>query len=120
LFEHEAIAFGIDLDRLRRGGHVRGVGGRVNACILENVKVEFLNDDHQWVVVPFEAVEILVQRKNAIRRMIAILTKFVSNMKGKSTNETHRGLPNLLGFDFLKDCRISFSETEAYLDIEVS
>lgn len=117
LFELEAIALGINVHKLRRGRDSHGVGGTVNTYLLENAKIKFLSDQHQWAVVSFGAIPVIAQRNNLVRRVIGILAKITPIGRKKLAGEERRGLPNLLGFDFLKDCKISFSATEAYLDI---
>jgi hypothetical protein len=116
LFEREAIRLGIDLNKLKRGNRVGGVGGLVNRRYLENAKVGFPIEEHKLAVVPFQVISILIRPKNPIRRIIEFL---ISMLENKSRNENQKGLPNLLGFDFLKHCKISFSDAEAYLDIDM-
>jgi hypothetical protein len=115
LVERDAIDLGIDLEKLRKiEKYTAGIGGSADACFLDDVKLGFLdNDDKVWVA-SFARVPIIVSRKSVVRKMIDLLLKII----GKSEVETPRGLPSLLGFDFLKGCKISFSEKEAYLDVD--
>jgi hypothetical protein len=119
LFEREAVRLGIDLDELKGMGYrVGGVGGSVEARLLENIKLGFYVGEHRMAVMPFNEVTILIQPRDVIRRMLDFLLAFLLRLRSKSKSEVQRGLPNLLGFDFLKHCKISFSDEEAYLDID--
>lgn len=118
LSESEAIRFGIDLGTLKRAKPAHGVGGSVNSYFLEDVKIGFPINGHK-AVVSFPMILIFAQNKSPIRRAVEIVKIVLSKLEGRPKGE-EKALPNLLGFDFLKDCKISFSETEAYLDIEAS
>jgi predicted aspartyl protease len=115
LFEREAIRLGIDLRKLKRVGRIGGVGGMVNAYLLKDAKIGFPIDQHRMAVVSFQTILILILGKNPIRRIVEFL---ISMLESKSRSENQKGLPNLLGFDFLKHCKISFSDTDAHLDID--
>lgn len=117
LIEREAIRLGIDLRKLKKVGRIGGVGGFVNAYLLQNAKVGFPIAEHKLAVVRFQTILILIRRKHPIRRIVEFL---ISMLENRSRSEDQKGLPNLLGFDFLKYCKISFSDTEAYLDIDMA
>ena len=89
------------------------LAGRLTPVFLDDVELGFLDNDGKVWVASFARVPIIVSRKSVERKMIDLL-----KIIGKSEVETPRGLPSLLGFDFLKGCKISFSEKEAYLDVD--
>jgi hypothetical protein len=93
--------------------HVGGIGGSADECLLEDVEVRFLSDDGTVVIVPFPILPIIVQRESMVKRMVEFFrTRFLGKKRRRIA------LPSLLGFDFLQECKISFSEKEAYLDID--
>jgi hypothetical protein len=114
LFEREAICLGIDYRKLERVGRVGGVGGSVRSYLLRDAQIGFRIGWRKMAVVSFPLVLILVRAKNPIRRILEFL---ISMLENKSRIENEKGLPNLLGFDFLKHCKISFSGMKAYLDL---
>lgn len=121
LFEREAVRLGIDLGELKRAsGRIGGIGGSVEACLLENIALGFYIGERRMAVMPFSEITILIEPRNFIRRMLNFLLTFLLRLRNRSKIEVQRGLPNLLGFDFLKYCKISFSDTEAYLDVDVT
>jgi hypothetical protein len=93
--------------------HVGGIGGSADECLLEDVEVRFLSDDGTVAIVPFPILPIIVQRESMVKRMVEFFrTRFLGKKRRRIA------LPSLLGFDFLQECKISFSEKEAYLDID--
>ena len=114
LFEREATNLGIDFSNLKRAGRLGGVGGLVNTRLLEDAKIGFPIDERRRAVVPFPTILILAQSRSVIRRIIEFLQIILSRLERKPRSESQRGLPNLLGFDFLKYCKISFSDTSFF------
>ncbi len=116
MFERDAIGLGIDLRKLRKNKNcATGIGGSADACYVENIKLGFLGDDGKVWVASYDAIPIIVPKINPLRR---ILEFFRVLLLGKPEIENTKGLPSLLGFDFLRKCTISFSEKEAYLHVD--
>lgn len=114
LFEDDAIRIGVEVRKLRkRKNYACGVGGTADGCFLRNAEVRFLSDDGTTVIVPFPTLPILILRKDKLKRMVEFFRIRLLRKKRRRLV-----LPSLLGFDFLQECAISFSEKEAYLDIE--
>jgi len=87
----------------------------MDACYLEDVQEGFVADDGRVWTKHFKELSIIVsQRKSALRRIVEFVKIFIFHRKRA---EGVKGVWSMLGFDFLKDCKISFSGDEAYLDI---
>lgn len=121
LFEREAVRLGVGIGELKQMSYrVAGVGGSVEARLLEDVKLGFYVGEQRMAVMSLNTITVLIQPRNFIRRTLNFLLAFLLRLRSRAKTEVQRGLPNLLGFDFLKYCKISFSDTEAYLDVDIA
>jgi hypothetical protein len=89
-----------------------GIGGTADVYVLRNVILRFVCDELEekrtfkanTVTVPFDKISVISPHKN--------------NVREKSRLSGTEGVPSLLGFDFLQNCRISFSGDKVYLDLD--
>ncbi len=116
LVERDAIDLRVDLKRLRRDERcATGIGGSADACYLDDVKIGFLDENDRVWTASFKEVPVIVPRKNIFRRLIDFLLALPFL---RPESEEAKGISSMLGFDFLQNCRISFSGKEAYLDMQ--
>jgi hypothetical protein len=119
LFERDAVNLGIDYSKLKRARPAIGIGGRADAYELKNVKLGLIDGDDRGYLASFDSMMVIVPQKNLKGKIVGLIHHLLGS-KGSSYAQSSRGLPSLLGFDFLRTCKISFSNNEVYLDREIA
>jgi len=113
LFQDDAIRIGVDIRSLERlEDKVNGIGGSADECLLEGVELRFVSDDGRAVIDRHPILPIIIQHKSKLERTVEFFRVWFLGRK-----QVRMVLPSILGFDFLRRCRISFSENEVYLEI---
>ncbi|MEM2965215.1 MAG: retropepsin-like aspartic protease [Candidatus Bathyarchaeia archaeon] len=95
LSERDAIRLGINIRKLeKRTRPAIGIGGKADVYILKDVKLLFKGDTKGWEET-FPEMDIIVPSKTAKPYMAGVM--------------------NLLGFDFLRKCTITFPGDQVHL-----
>jgi hypothetical protein len=115
LLQDDALRIGVETRLLKTlKNKVGGIGGSADMCVMKNVRVRFVSDDGRGLVAPFSIFPIVIQHETMLGQIVTFCRALFLRRKRRRTV-----LPSLLGFDFLRYCTISFSDTEVYLDIDV-